>query len=133
MVQTLEPPNQTLFFDSAGVLHCHTGPVFGRVMEERFEEGPPVTHSFRGLTSLTTYEWEGSILTSNVRTVGKPSLSTNRRWVAPFVGSNDHEMVVVNEYTRHSAEAPVRYTRTYRRVADQPNSTPGAVEYSRKP
>ena len=41
-VQLVEPPNQTLFFDDKGVLHCHTGPLLQQYMEERFEEGPCV-------------------------------------------------------------------------------------------
>lgn len=122
-VQVVDPPNQTLFFDNEGVMHCHTGPLFNRYMEERFEEGPPAEHSFRGMTSLTEYYWVGSVLHSTVRTIGQKSLARNRRWVAPMVpmngadasGDGECKMVVVNEYWRDESkpDEKVVYTRTY--------------------
>ena len=108
------PPNEP----PDDVLQCHTGPIFGQVMEERFSEGPPARHTFRGLTSLTEYKWEGRVLTSICKTEGKAAVSTNRRWVAPFEGSAEEEMVVVNEYFGHEGAPAVRYTRTYRRVVE---------------
>ena len=118
LVQALTPPDQTLFFEG-DVLMNHTGPAFGRVMEEAYVEGDPVRHSFRGLTSITEYRWEGNVLTSTVRTEGKEDLAINKRWVAPHVGTLEQTMVVVNEYVKAPGRKPVTYTRTYRRVLPQ--------------
>ena len=120
------PPEQQLFFGSDDALHCHTGPVMGRVLEERFCEGHVARNTFRGVTTATEYVWEGRVLTSTTHNESTATVCRSRRWVAPYVhgkGSEvsvtgDAEMVIWNECTRRPGEAPVVSTRTYRRVEE---------------
>lgn len=115
-IQTIgNPPDQTLFLDERGVLHNHTGPVLGRVIEEVYEDGGMHRATFRRVTSVTEYRWEGPVLTSIARTEGQSlGVTRNRRWVT-LTAAGVEEMVVVNSYTKAEGDEPVVYTRTFRR------------------
>ena len=57
----------------AGVIHSQTGPVMGKVIEERYEEGHVDRQEFRGVTTIIQYKWEGGVLHSTITTEGAPS------------------------------------------------------------
>jgi hypothetical protein len=112
-VQMLPPPNQTLELDDDGVLVAHTGPTFGRMQTERFEDGGTAHSSVGGVSNTCEFRWAGPVLYSTVYTHGTQARSHNARWVEHADGAD--RMIIVNCYVPAPGRVAVTYRRTYRR------------------
>ena len=77
------PPDPTFSLSDDGVLHSYVR-TFAGVMSESYPEGgtqrqkAPLT----GDEVVSTFHWEGASSTTAVTVVGKPDVTTHRRWVA---------------------------------------------------
>ena len=83
-VAKILPNNDIDFFMTAEGHLCSHAEQLGKVVEETYKEGGTSEKTMRGITTVTTFTWDGDVLCYTVQKDGAPDeQAESRRWVEP--------------------------------------------------